>query len=259
VSGPPAPAGIRARRTADEAIRAILLDKDGTLVDFQRTWGPAVDAVMRHLAGGDPAAYARLAAASRFDQAAQRFLPDSPLIGEPTSVYGRLWAEALGRPATADFFAEIDRLLCDATTEHLAPIGDPRALLTALADRGCRLGLMTNDAEITARAHARKLGLDRLLEFVAGYDSGFGAKPQPGPVLAFARSVGIAAGQIAVVGDTPLDLVAAHAAGAFAVGVLTGPLSESSLAPYADALIASPAELPAWLDGRGDTSPRRIP
>ncbi len=248
VSRPPAIAGIR----------AILFDKDGTLIDFERTWGPAVDAVMRHLADGDRAVYARLAAASRFDQAAQRFLPDSPLIAEPTSVYGRPWADALGRPATADFFAEIDRLLCDATTEHLAPIGDPRALLTALAERGYRLGLVTNDAEITARAHIAKLGVDQLLHFVAGYDSGFGTKPQPGPVLAFARSVGIAAGQIAVVGDTPLDLVAARAAGAIAIGVLTGPVPASSLAPHADALIASPAELPAWLDGRGDTSPRRL-
>lgn len=242
------------RPPARAAIRAILFDKDGTLIDFQRTWGPAVDAVMRHLAGDDRAAYARLAAASRFDRATQRFLPDSPLIGEPTSVYGRLWAEALGRPATANFFAEIDRLLCDATTRHLAPIGDPQAVLTALAERGFRLGLMTNDAEITARAHTRKLGIDQLLEFVAGYDSGFGAKPQPDPVLAFARSVGIAAGQIAVVGDTPLDLAAAHAAGAVAIGVLTGPVPGASLAPHADALIASPAELPAWLDGRASPS-----
>jgi phosphoglycolate phosphatase len=247
------------RPPALAGIRAILFDKDGTLIDFQRTWGPAVDAVMRHLAGGDHAAYARLAAASRYDQATQRFLPDSPLIGEPTSVYGRLWAEALGRPATADFFAEIDRLLCDATTLHLAPIGDPQALLTALAVRGYRLGLMTNDAEITARAHVRKLGIDRLLEFVAGYDSGFGAKPQPDPILAFARSVGAAAEQVAVVGDTPLDLTAAHAAGAFAVGVLTGPVPAANLAPHADALIASPAELPAWLDGRSNASPRRVP
>jgi len=120
-------------------IRAILFDKDGTLVDFQRSFGPAVHEVMQHLAGGDHAAYDRLVAASRFVEADQRFLPDSPLIAEPTSVYGALWAAALGRSADAALFAEIDRLLCDATTRHLAAIGDPRALLTALAARGYRL------------------------------------------------------------------------------------------------------------------------
>ena len=231
-------------------IRAILFDKDGTLVDFQRSFGPAVREVMQHLAGGDRTAYDRLVAASRFVEADQRFLPDSPLIAEPTSVYGALWATALGRPANAAFFAEIDRLLCDATTRHLTAIGDPRTLLTMLAARGYRLGMVTNDAEITARAHARKLGLDKFLEFVAGYDSGFGAKPDPGPVLAFARAVGVPASQMAVVGDSVLDLAAARAAGAVAIGVLTGPAPSAVLAPDADALIASAAELAAWLERR---------
>src|SRR5512140_2512607 len=128
-------------------IRAILLDKDGTLVDFQRTWGPAAQAVMQRLASGNRAAYDRLVVASRFVEADLRFLPDSPLIAEPTGVYGALWAAALGRPANAEFFAEIDQLLCDATTRHLAAIGDPQRLLTFLAARGFRLGMMTNDAE----------------------------------------------------------------------------------------------------------------
>jgi phosphoglycolate phosphatase len=231
-------------------IRAILFDKDGTLVDFQRTWGPAVQAVILHLAGGNRAVCERLVAASGFIEAEQRFLPDSPLIGEPTSVYGALWAKALGRPANAALFAEIDQLLCDTTTLHLAAVGDPKTLLSALAARGYRLGMITNDAEITARAHARKLGLDKFLEFVAGYDSGHGAKPEPGPVLAFAQAVGVAPSETAVVGDTVLDLVAARAAGAIAIGVLTGPVPSAILAPYADALFNSPAEFAAWLGSR---------
>jgi phosphoglycolate phosphatase len=231
-------------------IRAILFDKDGTLVDFQRSFGPAVQEVMQHLADGDRSAYDRLVAASRFVEAGQRFLPDSPLIAEPTSVYGALWAKALARPASAEFFVEIDRLLCDATTRHLAAIGDPKALLNVLAARGYRLGMLTNDAEITARAHIRRLGLDEVLEFVAGYDSGFGAKPDPGPVLAFAKAVGVPASEVAVVGDSVHDLAAARAAGAVAIGVLTGPAPSAVLAPYADAVLACPAELAEWLDSR---------
>ena len=64
--------------------------------------------------------------------------------------------------------------------------------------------MITNDAEITARTHARKLGLDTYLEFIAGYDSGFGIKPDPGPILAFARAVGVPPSETAVVGDTVL-------------------------------------------------------
>ena len=35
------------------ALKGIVFDKDGTLVDFQRTWGPAGRSVMEVLAAGD--------------------------------------------------------------------------------------------------------------------------------------------------------------------------------------------------------------
>lgn len=231
-------------------IRAILFDKDGTLVDFQRTWGPATHLVLQALSGGDAAAYARLAAATLFLPAEQRFLPESPVVIEKTEVFAALWAEALGRPADAAFVAEIDRLYLDATLAHLAPIGDPRDVLARLAARGYRLGLMTNDADANARTQLARLGLDGLVGFLAAYDSGFGAKPEAAPVLAFAAAAGVAPAEVAVVGDTLHDLHAARAAGAVAVAVLTGPVPAHRLAPHADAVIPSIAALEAWLDGR---------
>ncbi|KAF0125375.1 MAG: phosphoglycolate phosphatase, partial [Xanthobacteraceae bacterium] len=47
-------------------IRAILLDKDGTFVDFDRTWGPAAFRVMQRMAKGDPIKVERLMATSQF-------------------------------------------------------------------------------------------------------------------------------------------------------------------------------------------------
>lgn len=131
----------------------------------------------------------------------------------------RLW-RALGcgarRPANAAFFAEIDRLLGDATTRHLAAIGDPRALLTILAAPGA-IGsdCSPNDAEMTARAHLRKLGLDDVLEFVAGYDSGFGAKPDAGAGCRLRAGGRRACFGTAVVGDLLLDLAAVQRRGRY--------------------------------------------
>jgi phosphoglycolate phosphatase len=231
-------------------IRAILFDKDGTLIDFDRTWGPAVQAVLRHLAGGNATLYRMLCAESGLVDGVH-FRPDSPLIDESTSLFAARWATLLGRPADPAFFAEIDRLLCEATTAHLAVIDDPKAVMSELAGRGYQLGLVTNDAEATARAHVRKLGLDRILAFVAGYDSGFGVKPEPGPVLAFASVVGVPTTEIVMVGDTALDIATARKAKARAVGVLTGPNSSDSLQlAKPDAVIASIAQLPAWLESQ---------
>jgi phosphoglycolate phosphatase len=94
----------------------------------------------------------------------------------------------------------------------------------------------------------RRLGLDALLEFIAAYDSGFGAKPAPDPVLAFAKFANLPPAEIAVVGDTVHDLVAARAPGALAIGVLSGPTDGALLEPLADVILPSVAELEAWID-----------
>ena len=94
---------------------------------------------------------------------------------------------------------------------------------------------------------SQRLGLEDLLGFVAAYDSGFGAKPDAAPVLAFAAAAKVPPAEIAVVGDTVHDLTAARAAGAVAVGVLTGPTGAGALAPHADVLLPSVSALPAWL------------
>ena len=179
-------------------IRAILFDKDGTLVDFQRTWGPATHTVMTKLSNGDAAAFERLAAVSLYDPSERRLLSGSPVVIETTYGYGKLWAQALGVPVTPEFIIRIDELFFRETLDHLTPMGDVKALLGGLRVRGYRLGLMTNDADANTRAQLEQLGIGELLEFVAAYDSGYGHKPDPDPVLAFARFTDVAPAEIAV-------------------------------------------------------------
>ena len=59
------------------------------------------------------------------------------------------------------------------------------------------------------------------------------------------------ASDVAVVGDSPHDLLAARAAGAVAIGVLSGPNAAEVLTPHADVLLASIMDLPNWLEARG--------
>ncbi len=245
MSATPAAASSLSRRKA--SIEAILFDKDGTLVDFQRTWGPAVHAVMLALAGGRRGTYERLAAVSGFVESERAFRPNSLLVAHSIREWGPLWAEAVGCDASPAFLADVDQRLCAATSAHLVPIGDPAKLIAALVRRGCRTGVFSNDAETTVRAHVRTLGIESMLAFIAGYDSGFGSKPEPGPVRAFAKAAGVNAGRTAVVGDSVLDLAAARSAGAVAVGVLTGPAADEVRRADPDALLASAECILEWL------------
>src|SRR3954469_21141904 len=102
----------RSRRQPDRAmtIKAILFDKDGTLIDFDATWGPAAYEVMRALAGADDEAFAELVRVSEYILDERRFLPTSPLVAGSSASYGPLWAQALGRPASLDLYREMDEL-----------------------------------------------------------------------------------------------------------------------------------------------------
>lgn len=237
-----------------ERLRGILFDKDGTLIDFDRTWGPAAFAVMTRLAEGDRSRIEALMEVSHYVETERRFLPTSPLIAGSATAFGGLWADALQRAAAPDFFCEMNRLFREEGLRSLTPIGDPAHVLAALEARDYALGIATNDTEASARAQAAVLGLDRRLGFVAGYDSGHGSKPEPGMVLAFAAHLGVAPARVALVGDSPYDLVAARAAGAMAIAVLSGPLGEGGrdeMAPLADHVIGSIADLPDLLAGIG--------
>jgi phosphoglycolate phosphatase len=230
------------------SIVGVLFDKDGTLVDFDETWGPATYAIIAALAGGDPERMRAQADRLGFLLEAKRFLPDSPLISGSLPHYAAMWGEALGRSDFDALKREIDGLATVEALKALTPIGEPAAALDALRAMGLRLGLATNDSEASARRQIAALGLGEAIEFVAGYDSGHGGKPDPGMVIAFARHLGAPPEQIAMVGDSPHDLMAARAAGALAIAVLSGPLGRDALAPLADHVVADVAALPALLE-----------
>jgi phosphoglycolate phosphatase len=128
-------------------------------------------------------------------------------------------------------------------------------LLKVLSDRGLRLGVATNDAEAPARAHLKVAGITDHFEFVAGYDTGHGAKPDAGMCLAFADHLGIAPQDCVMVGDSLHDLHAGRAAGMISVAVLTGIADAATLAPYAEVVLNDIGDLPEWLDARQANNP----
>lgn len=232
-------------------LKGLLFDKDGTLVDFDATWGPATYAVLRHLANGDRDRLERLMDASHYVEESRRLLPSSPLVAGSTGDYGPVWAHILARPADDAFYREVDELLRLHGLATLTPIGDPSGLFARLASRGLALGIATNDSESSARLQARALGLEALCPWIAGYDSGHGAKPAPGMISAFVAHSGLAPYEIGMVGDSTHDLHAARAAGVVAIAVLTGPrraAARPDVEPHADHVVGSISELEDLLD-----------
>ena len=230
-------------------LRGVLFDKDGTLFDFEATWRSATLTLLERLAPGDTARQALIGAAVGFEHATGRFAGGSPLVSGSVGEIARALAPLLPGIDEAMIEALGNAAAREMGTSHLVPAApDLPALLDGLRDDGLALGVATHDSVAAAHAHLSAVDALTRFDFVCGYDSGHGLKPGPGMVLAFAEACGLAPAEIVMVGDSTHDLGAARAAGAaLAIGVLTGPATAEDLAPLADAVLGSIAELPAFL------------
>ncbi|WP_113913202.1 HAD family hydrolase [Roseovarius dicentrarchi] len=231
--------------SARRDIGGIIFDKDGTLFDFHTTWADWTRGLLARLAAEHDVSADALADVVDFDLKEGRFLPESPLIGATNREGAELLASAIpGADATR--IEDVIRLT--SASAPLAPAVPLAPFLTGLAARGIKLGLVTNDTEFGARAHLGNAGVLEHFDFIAGYDSGHGAKPQPGGLLAFAQAMGLAPARVAMVGDSTHDLIPGRRAGMHTLGVLTGIAKAPELAPHADAVLPDIGHIPGWLD-----------
>ncbi len=224
--------------------RGLLFDKDGTLFRFQESWGEWMHAVICDLTTGSPNDSIMMAKALGFDLKKKVFLKESVFIagsaGEFLSVI-----EPYSRSIKGD------RLRAFITSKSIKlsqiPVTDLSKLFSQLKSKDIILGIATNDCEDPAKAQLESAKILDYFEFVAGCDSGYGAKPAAGQLLAFCKTFDLRPDEVAMIGDSIHDLKAAQEAQMFAIGVLTGVAGEKELKPYADKILHSIRELPSWL------------
>lgn len=235
--------------TRQSRLRGLLFDKDGTLVDFQATWTPLIRKATAYAAGGDAALTDRLLRIGGMDPGTGATRPDSLFAAANTIEVVDAFIAAGAVLPRARLVADFDAMFAGASAAAV-PIADTPALFADLRARGIGLGIASSDNEASIRATARTLGIDGLVDFMAGYDSGHGVKPGPGMFTAFCRSIGAPAASVAMVGDNRHDVEMARSAGAgLVVAVLSGTGTRETLEAISDVCLSSIADLPAFLDG----------
>jgi HAD superfamily hydrolase (TIGR01549 family) len=197
------------------AVRAVLFDWDGTLVD-------SAEASYR--------CYVRL-----FDEYGIAF--DRGVFESTYSPNWHRTYEALGLPR--ERWEEADgRWLRHYASEQTRLLPGAREALERLRGAGLALALVTSGDRRRVGAELLRLGLAAAFASVTCADDTERRKPHPDPLLHGLRGLGVPPAGAAYVGDSPEDVEMARAARVFAVGVPGGFPNRAALAAAAPDLLA---------------------
>jgi phosphoglycolate phosphatase len=237
-------------RDAVTNISGILFDKDGTLLLYDESWGPVNREAARIASAGDAGLEPRLLSAAGMDPVTGQTRPDSLLAAGNAAEIAAGFVSAGSPLPVAELTRLLDELFIRAT-DFSVPVTDLAVLFAALKAKGFKIGIASSDNEQSIRQTAVRFRIIDLVDFIAGYDSGYGVKPEPGMVLAFCQAVGLDPSQVAMVGDNNHDMHMAAAAGAgLKVAVLTGTGSRETLSAASDICLDDVTELLSVLPTR---------
>jgi len=230
-------------------IEAILFDKDGTLIDFNATFAPATHNVIMELAERTKAAAYDIAEVLLFDLEKTVVKPGSVLLAGSVEDIAQYIQQVIDQDDGLESLTTlVDELYIKHTAETVTPFDFLKPTLSKLTKMGLLLGVATNDSEAAARSHLGKIGANEEFAHIYGSDSGFGAKPNPGMIIAFSEALGLSPDKIAMVGDTLHDCEAGRASGSYVIGVTTGHFGSDQLAPHCDIVLDDISFIPEHLE-----------
>lgn len=225
-------------------IRAILFDKDGTLLQFTEGW---VDSIVEFLEektiDEDKKKKLFKEIGIREDGGVEE---NSILSSETAMDLAIIFSKYLDEDLD-EIYRELDDHLLNYLKENnrfIRETCDLRSLFEALKDRGILIGIFTSDNYRQAKYSMVYLGLDSFIDFYAAADI-YKKKPNKESLEVFKKKYSLEDQEIIIVGDSRVDMVFGE--NTIKVGVLCGTGSREMLAKYTDNIIDDPSQVLKFL------------
>ncbi|MDU5323509.1 MAG: HAD family hydrolase [Peptoniphilus harei] len=225
-------------------IKAILFDKDGTLLEYTEGW---VDSIVEFLEektiDEDKKKKLFKEIGIREDGGVEE---NSILSSETAMDLAIIFSKYLDEDLN-EIYRELDDHLLNylkKNNKFIRETCDLRKLFEALRDRGILIGIFTSDNYRQAKYSMDYLGLDSFIDFYAAADI-YKKKPNKESLEVFKKKYSLEDQEIIIVGDSRVDMVFGE--GTVKVGVLCGTGSREMLAKYTDNIIDDPSQVLKFL------------
>jgi phosphoglycolate phosphatase len=232
-------------------VTGVLFDKDGTLVNFNQTWGPTYQAAAYSLSGEDHKLAKQMLRDAGLKKDGLSFVSGSVLAAGTNGEIAEFWHRYLPTYSQDTLLTALNNLLESGALTNLMEITNTENFFNRLSARALKLGVATNDSETSAIQTMDNLLGAAQVDFIAGCDSGYGGKPEPGMFIAFCETLDLNPSEVIVVGDNPYDMEMGRLGGAgHLVGVLSGNSDFNDLSGKADHIIQDVTFLEKLLDDK---------
>lgn len=114
------------------------------------------------------------------------------------------------------------------------PCEDIRGVLKQLKDAGVVLAVVTSDDEFGAKKCFKTLGIEDMFDYIYANDGKTPVKPDPFYIHDLCRKTGFSKDELVMVGDTMTDVEFARNAGVYMIGVAKEEKNKETLRPVVD-------------------------
>lgn len=226
-------------------IKAILFDKDGTLLKFTRAW---VDSIIKYLEDKNLDKNKLKMIFKRIGVKENKEVEENSILSSETAMdLAIIFSEFLDEDVL-DIYSELDDHLLNYLKENpnfIVETCDLDFLFENLKKRGIIIGIFTSDNYRQAKFSMEHLKLDSYVDFYAAADI-YKKKPDTESLEVFKKKYSLSDEEIIVVGDSKVDMI--FGKDTLKVGVLCGTGSREMLEVYADKIIENPSEVLQFLD-----------
>ncbi|WIY61648.1 HAD family hydrolase [Bacillus arachidis] len=227
-----------------EKVRAILFDKDGTLMDFHSIWiKVAEELVVEFVQLYKLPASLQDVLLQEIGVEGVLVNPHSALAAGTSLDIAQIFCKHISSIEECDMHHWISEKIFKLMYEHRSHIrmtADLPIILQTLKDKGFILGIVTADDLAPTDLFLKQCHLESFFDYIVASDTFPAQKPDKQIVESFCEKFGLSPREVVVVGDTPTDLHLAKNSGAcYAIGVLSGTGDRQTLAPLADIILDS--------------------
>ena len=231
------------------AIKGLLFDKDGTLIEFHQMWLQVTQNVVMQILQNYPSTQTQQSLLEAVGIFGKHIDNKGLLAANPVEDIAQRWYQLIQPECELKSFIYVIKNLFNQhikdNPELIKTLPGVKEKLLSLKNQGFKLGIATADTKDSTLYSLNQAGLFELFDFIGYSDGNIAPKPATALMNAFCNQCGLTTDQVIMFGDTISDMEFGHNSGSKKIAVLTGTATETELKPHADMILASVSDFEA--------------